>query len=212
MEHQLSEPSNGIAILGGSFDPVHLGHLWIAEAALECLPVEQVRWIPAATSPLKPEGPTASNQQRLQMLRLAIGGATGHVVDDWELKQDTVSYTVETLRHLSEEYSGRRLFLVIGADSLASMDRWSKPSEILDLATLAVVARGGEVRPDYSILEPMTDQEKISEVRRHEISMPQIELSSRDLRQRIARGQSVRFRVPHAVAAMIQSEGMYANG
>ncbi|MEM6364838.1 MAG: nicotinate (nicotinamide) nucleotide adenylyltransferase [Planctomycetota bacterium] len=197
------------AIFGGSFDPVHLGHLWIAETALEALPVDQIRWMPAATSPLKPEGPVVKDRSRLQMLQLAIGGLDGHVVDDWELKQGDVSYTVETLRHLRDEVPERDLFLIIGADSLASWGQWHEPAEILSLAMPAVVARGGDPPPDYRVLQPFASSDVIDTIRGHEIMMPQIEISSREIRSRIAANRSIRFRVPHPVAALIEAQNLY---
>ncbi|WDQ19408.1 nicotinate (nicotinamide) nucleotide adenylyltransferase [Rhodopirellula sp. P2] len=207
---ETTPPSNhGIGILGGSFDPVHVGHLWMAESALEQLPIEHVRWIPTATSPLKPHGPVASNEHRLQMLRLALSGQTGHVVDDWELRQDSVSYTLLTLEHLQEQFPDRPLHLIIGADSLASFDRWREPEQILKRCHLAVIARGGDPPPDYSILNEMTDESQIQTIREAQIQMPQIEISSSDLRRRVASGRSIRFQVPHPVRTLIDQEKLY---
>lgn len=204
-------PSNGygIAILGGSFDPVHLGHLWMAEAALEQLPVGEVRLIPTATSPLKPDGPTATNEQRLKMLRLALGGAESLLVDSWEIEQEEISYTLTTLKHLATSFPKRQLFLVVGADSLASFDRWHEPTEILQYCTLSVIPRGAHEPPDYSILESLATAQQLKEIRNAEIKMPQIEISSSDLRKRVQSGRSIRFRVPHPVAAMIHNDSIY---
>ncbi|PHQ31630.1 nicotinate (nicotinamide) nucleotide adenylyltransferase [Rhodopirellula bahusiensis] len=207
---ETTPPSNhGIGILGGSFDPVHVGHLWMAESALEQLPIDHVRWIPAATSPLKPHGPVASNEHRLQMLRLALSGQSGHVIDDWELRQDSVSYTLLTLEHLQEQFPDRPLYLIIGADSLASFDRWREPKQILKRCQLAVIARGGDPPPDYSILNGMTDESQFQRIRESQIRMPQIEISSSDLRQRVASGRSIRFQVPHPVRTLIAQEKLY---
>jgi len=181
----------------------------MAESALEQLPIEHVRWIPAATSPLKPHGPVASNEHRLQMLRLALSGQSGLVIDDWELRQDSVSYTLLTLEYLQEQFPDRPLYLIIGADSLASFDRWREPEQILKRCHLAVIARGGDPPPDYSILDGMTDETQIQRIRESQIQMPQIEISSSDLRNRIATGRSIRFRVPHPVATLIDNEKMY---
>ncbi|MBB3208393.1 nicotinate-nucleotide adenylyltransferase [Rhodopirellula rubra] len=201
--------SNAIGIYGGSFDPVHLGHLWIAESALEQLPIEEVRWIPAATSPLKESGAVASDSQRLRMLRLALSGQTGHVIDTRELDRDGISFTVDTLEQLSKQFAEQRLFLIIGADSLASFDRWKTPARILELCTLAVVARGGMAPPDYRILDGFASEEKVRQCADAEIAMPVIEISSRDMRDRVKRSRSIRFRVPHAVAAYIRQESLY---
>ncbi|MCC9657173.1 nicotinate (nicotinamide) nucleotide adenylyltransferase [Rhodopirellula halodulae] len=199
----------GIGILGGSFDPVHMGHLWMAESALEQLPIEHVRWIPAATSPLKPHGPVASNEQRLQMLRLALSGQEGHVIDDWELQQDGISFTRLTLEHLHQRFPDRPLYLIIGADSLASFDRWRDPERILELCHLAVIARGGQAQPDYSILNAMAAPDRLQTIRESQILMPQIEISSSDLRDRVCSGRSIRFQVPHPVRTLISQEKLY---
>ncbi|MFG0287542.1 MAG: nicotinate-nucleotide adenylyltransferase [Rhodopirellula sp. JB044] len=201
--------TDAVAIYGGSFDPVHIGHLWIAEYALEQLPVDEVRWVPAATSPLKESGTVATDDQRIDMLRLVLSGQNGHVIDTREIDRSGVSFTVDTLEQLSSEHPNRRLFLVIGGDSLASFDRWKQPRRILELCTLAVVARGGMPSPDYTVLNDFAPAQKVSECRDAEIDMPQIEISSRDLRDRVLHSRSIRFRVPHAVEAFIQHEGLY---
>ena len=201
--------NQAIAVLGGSFDPVHFGHLWMAQASLEQLPVQQVYLIPTATSPLKPDGPVANNQQRLDMLRLAISGASELVIDPWELRQDEISYTLRTLRHLSEQSPKRSIYLVIGSDSLASFDRWHRPAEVLKQSHLCVIARGGHPKPDYSVLRSMSSESEIAAIAHREIQMPQIELSSTEIRERVRRGDSIRFLVPAPVAALIQSDGLY---
>jgi nicotinate-nucleotide adenylyltransferase len=198
-----------IGVFGGSFDPVHIGHLWIAEAALESLELNEIRWIPAATSPLKPHGPVASDEDRLQMLRLAVSGCENHIVDDREIKRGDVSYTVDTIAELQQEYPQAKLFLIIGSDSLASIREWHQPQRLLELTVPAVVQRGGEQQLDFSVLEGLVDRDRIELIRNHVISMPVIEISSRDLRRRIAEKKSIRFRTPRAVEAMIQAQSIY---
>lgn len=199
----------GIGILGGSFDPVHLGHLWMAEAALGQLPIDHVRWIPAATSPLKLRGPVASNAQRLQMLQLALSGRQGHQIDTWELDRDEISYTIDTLKHLRSTHPDQPLYLVIGADSLASFGRWKDPVGILEICTLAVIARGGWESPDYDLIRPYGPTDEIAHCRENEIKMPQIEISSSGLRDRVGSHQSIRFQVPHPVEVFIRNENLY---
>ena len=139
-----------IGIFGGSFDPVHIGHLWIAESALESLQLNEIRWIPAATSPLKRHGPIASDQDRLQMLRLAVAGADQHIVDDREIVRGEISYTVDTVSAIREDFPAAEIFLVLGSDSLASFQKWHQASKLLELVTLAVVQRGGQPPIDFS--------------------------------------------------------------
>ena len=198
-----------IGVFGGSFDPVHLGHLWIAEAAREALALTQLRWVPAAQSPLKPNGPTASGSQRVTMLQLALAGLEGHQIDERELSRGNVSYTLDTMRELQNELPDVEWLMIIGSDSLASIREWHQPDELLQMAIPAVVRRGGEPEPDFSVLRGLVAEERIAVFRRNVIPMPLIEISSSELRQRVAQGRSIRFRRPRAVEAFIQAEGPY---
>lgn len=198
-----------IGIFGGSFDPVHLGHLWIGEAATEKLALDRLLWIPSATQPLKPGGPVASNDQRLEMLRLAISGRGGHEVDDREIRRSGVSYTVDTVAELQQQHPGAELFLIIGSDSLASMRRWHQPQQLLSGVTLAVVQRGGEDEIDFSILQGLADQDRIDRFAQSVIQMPLIEISSSEIRSRAGQGSSIRHRVPRPVEAYINANDVY---
>ena len=110
-----------IGLFGGSFDPIHVGHLWIAEAARETLALDQVRWIPTATSPLKPGGAVASDQDRVQMLKLALAENPYYELDEREIQRGGVSYTVDTVTALIGEMPEAQFFMIIGSDSLASL-------------------------------------------------------------------------------------------
>ena len=198
-----------VGIFGGSFDPVHVGHLWIAEAALETLGLTEIRWIPTATSPLKPNGPVASNDQRVEMLKLAVGGAERHIVDDREIRREGVSYTFDTVSELNAEYPESEIVMVIGSDSLATMPKWHRPEELLKMATLAVVQRGGESEIDFGVLDGLVEEQRIELFRQSVIKMPVIEISSSELRKRVRAGQGIRFRTPRAVEAMIAASRLY---
>lgn len=200
------ELNRSIGIYGGSFDPVHVGHLWIAQAACEQLSLDEVRWIPAATSPLKRGGTLAGDEDRLQMVRLAVSGNANFVVDDRELRRGDVSFTVDTIAELKSEFSGAELFLIIGSDSLASFDRWHEPAKLLSMVTLAVIQRGGDPPIDFAVIEPF----ETKSIDRHVVvTMPVIEVSSTDLRTRIAAGRSIRYQVPAPVEAMIRAGKLY---
>ncbi|MEO1615376.1 MAG: nicotinate (nicotinamide) nucleotide adenylyltransferase [Planctomycetota bacterium] len=198
-----------IGMFGGSFDPVHLGHLWIGEAATEQLGLDRLHWIPSATQPLKPGGAIASNQERLEMLQLAIAGREGHVADDRELKRGGVSYTLETVDSLGEDYDDCELYLIIGSDSLASMPRWHQPEKLLSRVVLSVVQRGGDPPIDFGILEGIANEERTKLFRQSVIRMPVIELSSSEIRSRAGQGSSVRHRVPRAVEAYLCANSLY---
>lgn len=198
-----------IGIFGGSFDPVHVGHLWIGEAAIETFQLEQLRWIPAATSPLKPHGPIASNEDRLQMLRLALSGCSQHVIDDREIKRGDVSYTVDTVRELLDENPGSEIVMVIGSDSLATIQKWHQPKELLRLVTPAVVQRGGDPPIDFSVLKDLVDESRANHIAEHVIKMPVIQIASSDLRDRLSGKRSIRFQTPRSVEAMIAASKLY---
>jgi len=198
-----------IGLFGGSFDPVHLGHLWIAEFARESLCLDEVRWIPAAQSPLKPSAPIATNEERLTMIRLAISGATGHTIDPRELQRAQPSYTVDTVEEICAEDPHNDYFLIAGSDSLASMPNWRSPERILRCVTLSVVRRGGDPPIDYSVLNGIVDGRLLESILASEISMPAIEVSSTEIRNRIKRNSSIRYQVPHAVEVFLQSNKIY---
>lgn len=198
-----------IGLFGGSFDPVHLGHLWMAESALECLSLDEVHWIPAAQSPLKPTAPIATDEQRLMMIRLALGGAPQHVIDTRELERGELSYTARTVQEICDENPSNHYYFIAGSDSLASMPNWFMPEELLSRVTLSIVHRGGDPKPDYSVLDRIVDQPTIEIIREAEIRMPAIELSSSAIRKRLKNGQSVRYQMPHAVAAYLNNEKIY---
>ncbi|MCD0458285.1 nicotinate (nicotinamide) nucleotide adenylyltransferase [Roseiconus lacunae] len=200
-----------LGIFGGSFDPVHVGHLWIAEAAWESLSLDRLHWIPTAAQPLKPGGASATPEQRAEMLRLAIGGREGFVVDDREIRRQGVSYTVETIAEMGTEFSDATLFLIIGSDSLASMQRWHEPARLLESVQLSVVQRGGEAEIDFDVLEGFVSTERIEQFKANVIKMPAIEVSSSDIRDRVCQGRSIRYRVPHAVEVYLKANKLYSS-
>lgn len=204
-----------VAIYGGSFDPVHLGHLWVAQHALERLELDRVLFIPAATSPLKLHGPVAGDLDRERMLRLALAeAADGHhrptmVVDDRELRRGGVSYTLDTVRQLRGELPAAELFLLVGSDAFASIRQWHRPTELLGLITPCVFRRGGDDEIDWRVLDGLVSPARIEEIRRAELRLPLIEISSGDIRSRVAQGREIRFLVPSAVRAYIGSRSLY---
>jgi nicotinate-nucleotide adenylyltransferase len=200
-----------IGIFGGTFDPIHIGHLWVGEAAKESLSLDELRWIPVAESPLKGRGPIASDQARLQMLHLALDATDGHIVDDREIRRGSISYTLDTVADLAAEFLGAEIVMVIGSDSLASMRQWHQPEMLLSQVVPAVIQRGGETELDFSVLDGLVEPDRINLFRQHVIRMPVIELSSSELRERIAHGRSIRFRTPRSVEALIAAEKLYAS-
>lgn len=188
-----------IGIFGGTFDPVHLGHLIVAEQCREQVQLEQVWFMPAAHPPHKLNRPLTSVEHRLEMLRLAVGGHEAFVVSDLETRLPVPNYTVQTLRRLREQFPEAEWFLLLGADSLCEFPTWYEPFAIAQMATLVVAARPGYTRPES--LPP--------EFRVRWVQSPLIEISSTDIRQRIRQGRSIRYLVPRAVECYIAQQRLY---
>ncbi len=198
-----------IGIFGGSFDPIHLGHLWIAEACREQCRLDQILFIPAATSPLKPDGPQAANDKRLMMVQLAISGHPNFHADSRELDRQGTSYTIDTIRSLQQERPDVDWFLIMGTDAANSLDQWKSPAELLALVTLIIVRRAGESEIDWSLLERLGGTETVLRSQHHQVTSALIELSSGELRERVKQGRSIRYRVPRSVEAFIEAEKLY---
>ena len=196
-----------IGIVGGTFDPVHLGHLLAAEQCREQLGLDQLRFMPAFVSPFKLDKQAVEPKHRLEMLQLAAQSNPSFRVDDRELRRGGTSFTVDTLRELKAELPESELVFLMGADSLAEFDKWREPAEICRLAKVVVVARGGTAPPDLKMLGRFLPSG--SQAEQHVIAMPQCEISSSGIRQAIASGRSVRYQVPAAVAAYIEQHKLY---
>ena len=189
-----------IGFLGGSFDPIHLGHLVVAQDALEGLGLDRVDFIPAAVSPLKGYELTATAAQRLEMVRLAIAGDARFGVLDLELRRGGTSYTVDTVRSLRALFPGAELFWVIGADQLARLAEWKEIGELVRLVEFVHLGRPGvaEAAP------PAIPGLKLHRVAGHEVA-----ISSSELRGRANRGLPLWPFVPLKVSEFIDSESLY---
>lgn len=198
-----------LGIFGGSFDPVHLGHLLLAESAWEQCRLDQVWFMPAARAPHKQEASSASAEQRVEMLRLAIAGNEHLAISTLEIDRGGVSYTVDTLTAIREEHPTADLFLLMGADSLRDLPHWRSSAKICQLATPVVVARPDSPAPSFSNLAPLVSPERLAEIETHRVEMPLLQYSSTDIRLRTAAGQSIRYRTPRAVEKYIETAGLY---
>lgn len=199
-----------IGIFGGSFDPVHLGHLILAEQCREVASLDEIWFIPSATAPHKTEGSTASDRQRMEMLEFALAGHASFLISDVELKRGGVSYTVDTLSQIAEEQPDDELFLMLGGDSLQNFDSWRNPEKICRLATPLVVARPHSDPVDLQKLSPYVDDIQMAEIERYAFESRLIDISSTEIRTRIGVGSSVRYLTPRAVEKYIESKSLYA--
>ena len=201
-----AEPSR-LGIYGGSFDPIHLGHLLLAETCRETCSLDDVWFLPCANPPHKPEGSLTPGKLRAEMIELAIAGHPGFGVCRIELERSGPSFTVDTLRQLREQYPEKELFFLMGADSLADLPLWREPHAILELAQIVAVNRGHRAPPNLDLLAH--DLGSLVRDRIKLITMPAIEISATELRQRIQENRSTRYRVPRAVEAYIAQNGLY---
>lgn len=208
-----------LGILGGSFDPVHNGHLALARAGQEQAALDEVWFMPTAVQPLKHKGPHATDAQRIEMLQLAIDSyASAHDGEPgrprprppWrvctlEIDRGGKSYTVDTMRQLHEELPETKLFFLIGSDALRDVARWKEPREIFRLAMPLVVHRAGELVPALASLASLCQETTQPQV----IHMPVVNISSTEIRRRAALDESIDRFVPPAVKDYIQGNALY---
>ena len=198
-----------IGLIGGTFDPIHIGHLLAAEQCREQLQLDELRFLLAATSPFKTTVASTDSKHRWNMLQLAIGGNPYFRADDRELKRGGTSYTVDTLREIRSQSPTAQIVFLMGADSLADFSKWREPSEICRLAFVAVVARGGFDDPDLNLLTPFLPPDQATRLDEHLVRMPLCEISSTAIRQAVTQRRSIRYQVTPAVATYIEQHNLY---
>lgn len=190
-------------VLGGTFDPVHVAHLIIAEHAREALALDLVLFVPAGDPWRKSHRAITAAEHRLAMLTLAIAGNDAFGVSDLELRRDGPTYTADTLAALAGERLDDEFWFIAGADALADLPNWHEPARIVKHARLAVAPRDAR---DADVLA-----QGVAEFRdRIDLfDAPRLEISSTEIRARVAEGRSIRYLVPDAVAAYIAETGLY---
>lgn len=189
-----------IGVFGGTFDPPHVGHLLLAADAREALQLDRLIFIPAGTQPFKlGTPPVASGQDRLEMVRLAVADDANYAVDDAEINRRGLSYTVDTLEHLSERFKGAQLFLLMGQDALAGFPQWRNPERIRELATLAAMERSGTPGPRSEVAAEGVVT----------VSTRCVDVSSTEIRERRRAKKSIKGFVPESVERFIEARGLY---
>ncbi len=196
-----------IGIFGGTFDPVHFGHLILAETCREVLRLDQVLFVPASDPPHKPGARITDGHARADMLRLALSAYPEFIVDRRELLRSGVSFSVDTLDEVARANPGAELFFLMGADSLRDLPTWKQPERIACLATIAVCNRPGVPALDHSQIVSWVGETIADRV--FPIAIPGTNLSASDLRQRVVEGRSLRFLTPRAVEEFIARNGLY---
>ena len=204
-----------VGLLGGTFDPPHVGHLLAAVDALERLTLDRLAFVPAATQPLKAIRRTAPAADRLAMLRLLLGDDRRFTVDPVEIDREGLSYTVETLDDYARRHPGAELFFLAGADVLTSFSRWREPARVLTLARLVLLTRASADVPELlssvaaesgrmaqALGVPPERAPLVLDTRR-------VDVSATEIRERVRLGKSIRGFVPEAVAEHIAAAGLY---
>jgi nicotinate-nucleotide adenylyltransferase len=185
-----------IGLFGGSFDPVHHGHLIAGQVAREKLGLELLRFVPAREQPFKRGRHRASSEHRAKMLSLALGNTSGFALELAELSRPGPSYTVDTLEELRQREPGAEFVLLLGTDAAAELPAWHNAGRIPELARVVVFARPGTALP----ASPWVAES---------IEVPAIDISATEIRHRVRQGQSVRYWVPDPVAEYISAHRLY---
>lgn len=207
-----------MGVFGGTFDPIHYGHLRTAFEMLQALRFAEVRFIPCGDPPHR--GTTfASARQRFRMVELAVDGQQGFVVDDREIRREGPSYSIDTLSSLREEFPDRALGLIVGMDAFLGLPEWRRWDNILDVAHIIVAHRPGWKAPDMGPLGEIITEfgtHRVDELhaalhgRIHIHAVTQLEISSTEIRELVAAGRNPRFLMPDAVRDEISASGCYA--
>lgn len=195
-----------LGILGGTFDPIHYGHLVAAQEAASALRLDRVLFVPTRQNPLKVGGATAGVEHRLEMLRCAIADNSGFEISAIETERPGPSYTIDTLRELQSRYEKEELFLIVGMDALADLPNWHNPGGIVQLAAIVAVTRRGWEAVDLGWIEAAVPE---AAGRVQLLPIPGLDISSTDLRERIAAGRPIRYLVPDGVIGYIEQQGLY---
>lgn len=197
-------------LFGGTFDPIHEGHLSMAEHARRLLGAERVVLIPNARSPHKPDGAHAAAAHRLAMVRLAAAEREGLEVVDDEIVRGGASYTIDTVERLQAgRFAGDALVLLLGQDSLPELPRWHRAAELVRLLPIAVVPRPGAAEPPWDELTEAFGASFVEGLRRRRLPVPTLDVSSTDIRRRVREGASIRCRCPDPVVDYIEAHGLY---
>lgn len=206
----MNGPKRRIGLLGGTFNPVHTGHLILAERAREELRLDRMGLLPSGIPPHKSGPGLAPSEHRLAMVNLAVEGNPGLACVDLEIRRAGTTYTVDTLRELHAGDPARTIVFLIGADSVPELPSWREYEQVLELAEIVTLRRPGF--EDDDIFERIASKirpDLIAELRERRLDTPEIDISSTEIRRRVAQGKSIRYLVPEPVREYIDREGLY---
>ncbi len=199
-----------VLLFGGSFDPIHHGHLIVARHAAETLGVPRIVLLPSAAPPHKSAQRLAPAADRLAMCRAATAEDPQFEVSDWELSQPGPNYTIHTVEHFrARSGAGTEVCWLIGMDSLVELGTWYRAAELVDACTIVTVARPGSVAPAPEFLAQHFAPEQVARLLRNILPSPAIDIAAREIRARVQAGRSIRYLVPESVRAYIAAHGLY---
>ena len=199
-----------IALFGGTFDPVHLGHTAVAASAAEQIGAEKVVFVPAKRSPLKGFFPTGSDEHRLAMIALAIAENEKCEVSDFELNQPAPSYTLETVKKFQHDCTcDTVIYWLVGADGVDDLQHWYAIEELIDTCNLCTMYRAGCEVPNYAKFERTWGRRRVEKLQRNIIQTPLVDASSTEIRRRLAAGEDVSDLLHPAVAQYVRLHGLY---
>jgi nicotinate-nucleotide adenylyltransferase len=198
-----------IGILGGSFNPIHNGHIMMGKTAREKLALDEVILVPAKHPPHKKDAELAPAEDRLKMAELVAGECDGFAVSDVELRRKEVSYTIHTIKELNRQYGGAEMFFLIGADTIKELPTWKDIDELTDLCQFVTIARKGAAKDDLDCLSGVFNPEKIARMRAFFLEVEPVPVSATEIRRKIARGESIAGLVPEGVERYIAERRLY---
>lgn len=196
-------------IYGGSFDPIHWGHLILAETCLRKANLDRIIFVPTGSSPHRTKPRQTPGELRAEMVESAIAGCEEFSVSRFEIEREKKSYTVETVRHFRDSLLDAELFLLVGADMYYDLPHWRDASEILQIVIPVGVYRPGGPPPHAEVFQHNVSPARLELFRSYVVTMPLIEISSTMIREALTQGESVRFLLPRPVEALIRSHRLY---
>jgi nicotinate-nucleotide adenylyltransferase len=197
-------------LFGGTFDPVHIGHTTVAASAAGIIGADKVIFVPAKKSPLKAVCPAASDEERLQMITLAIADNPKFETSDYELRKPGPSFTIETVRFFKETLgSNAEIYCLMGADNLDELAGWYKAAELIDECNLAVMYRAGFDKPDFSRFKKSLGDKRVAKLEKNVVATPLVDVSSTEIRRKVAAGEDVSNMVAPAVLNYIRTHNLY---
>ena len=199
-----------IALFGGTFDPIHLGHTTVADAAAREIGAERVIFVPAKISPLKGFFPFARDNDRLKMIELALAGHKRFAVSDCELKRPAPSYTLDTVRQFQQDCGpATKIHWLIGADGVGDLVHWHRIEELIDECCLTTMQRPGYPVPDFDRFGPLWGPQRVAKLRQNIIETPLVDISSTEVRRRLAAGEDVTGMLHPEVIRYIRVHQLY---